>query len=602
MIPVATTELPGSHLFSRSVSVGSENPAPGGGEAIWRAINGALRSVSSPATDDAFLPDNNGYSSTPLTDLIGRDIKGTFLSLLSLPNDDDHARQFNEVVRRIPEKKQPVIMEKITAITPGQLEQINQCCLHPEKITTEFLDFLQSDDFAYAALRAFREEKISRNTFATLVTLQGVYLERVQKNEPLGIQHFRLFDKEGEVNKPAWDLIARSLARSNIPFTHDRFDVPAIIPKMKLLLKQLPPVEAGFWKSNWPISSNVLPTKEFNMEYALRDIDFMVLYKSDEIRLCPSISLRQAFVDSFSQEEAHKINPVIGISTPADIRTGDVEGHRDMAIPFPGHPLPKTADHLPVPDIVTFMHHDFYHVLRASLLKNSEIPVIVAFGDVVNRIKQSCQREHSALYKVFQERGNRLERPLSEMSARQQGIKEHQEEQDAMDKAERTLQSLKQTRKALGQLAFNLYDLETHLPTFNAPKGNSDSYRFRFHLENILFQMYRYVVHPWGASLSETEAGIVGQCIIPTIPGNLANPREIHDDYCRKIDSDSLSSLMKVLSKTQKQQCVAMCKKFIETLNPSVKPDRSQWPAFLREDYDKTKFQTPDPRKGDELP
>lgn len=81
MIPAANTELPRSHLFSRSVTPGSENPAPGGGEAMWRAINGALRSVSSPAKDNTFLPDNNGYSATPLTDLNSKDIKGTSLSL-----------------------------------------------------------------------------------------------------------------------------------------------------------------------------------------------------------------------------------------------------------------------------------------------------------------------------------------------------------------------------------------------------------------------------------------------------------------------------------------------------------------------------------------
>lgn len=117
---------------------------------LWNTISGPFRYVCSMTTDDVVLPDNQGYSVTPLTDLKERNVKGTSLCPLLLPVTDDHAREFNEVVRRIKIDQQSLIMEKANATTPQQLEQIVQCCLNPEQITTEHLSFLQSDAFAYA--------------------------------------------------------------------------------------------------------------------------------------------------------------------------------------------------------------------------------------------------------------------------------------------------------------------------------------------------------------------------------------------------------------------------------------------------------------------
>ena len=145
----------------------------------------------------------------------------------------------------------------------------------------------------------------------------------------------------------------------------------------------------------------------------------------------------------------------------------------------------------------------------------------------------------------------------------------------------KTLEYLKRTRKALGQLAFNLEDLETHKPTWVLHQHNYEEDRFIHHLSNLLLLLNRYLGKPWSELLSETDAGIVGQCIIPMIPGN-SNPLKMYNHLCRVIDSEVNHGVKRNLLAEQKQEYVARSKKFIETLNPSVKLDQSQWPTFLR--------------------
>lgn len=562
----------------------SENTAPSRFGAIWRTITGSFRCVSS-TSDDTVLPGNQRYSATPSTDLKDRDVKGTSSSPLDLPVTDDHAKAFKEVVRRIKTDQQPLIMEKVNAITTPQLEQIAQCCRTPEQITTEHLSFLKSDTFAYAALRAFREKKISSNEFATLVTLQGVYLEGMQEIDSFEIRHNKLFDDNGEVNECAWENIAYSLIRSRMFFPGYSYKVNSIIRKMQLLLKKAPAVEAGFWHCKFPIYKDK-DQGQLTMQKALSAVHFDVLFYSygRDWMLCPSITLRQAFIDSYCQEEAHKINPVIGISSPEDIRIGSLKGYRDMAIPFPGHPLPKTADRLSARWILVFMQHDLYHAVRASMLKNADIHSIIAIADVVRKIKASFNNEYLRVKQLFKEQEESLERSISDYPQKQQDrMRKKWQEHEKIVSVKNTLEYLKRTRKALGQLAFNLVDLETHEYEWRIFPDDYDKQRFDYHLSNILFQLNRSPHDPCREFLSETEAGIVGQCVIPMIVGNFFNPRNLYSYFCWKIDKDVNSYSDEPLSEKQKKEYLARSLKLIEPLKPSVKLDRSQWPPFLRD-------------------
>ena len=325
-----------------------------------------------------------------------RDVKGSSSGPLDLPGTGGHAKVFKEVVRRIKTDQQSLIMDKVNDITPQQLEQIAQCCRNPEEITIKHCCFLQSDTFAYAALRAFREKKISRNEFATLVTLQGVYREG-EHIKPFEIVHHKLFDDKGKVNEVHWGIIFESLERSESFFLPSSFDVNSILMKMRCLLENASPVEAGFWSCKYPAVSGE-DKGQITIKKALSSRHFNVLFIDcwwSRWMICPSITLRQAFIDSFCHEEAHEINPVIGISSPEDIRTGSLKRYRDMAIPFPGHPLPKTADYLSSRLILEFMQHDFYHAVRASMLKNADIDLIIAIADVVRKIQMAFGNEYA---------------------------------------------------------------------------------------------------------------------------------------------------------------------------------------------------------------
>lgn len=566
-------------------SLRPENTAPSRVGAIWRTITGAFRCVGC-TSDDAVLPGNQRYSASPPTDLKDRDVKGISSNPLDLPGTDDHAKAFKEVVRRIKTDQQSLIMEKVNAITKDHLKQIVQCCRKPEQITDEHLSFFKTDTFAYAALRAFREKKISGNEFATLVTLQGVYLEGIRNIKSFEIVHHKLFDGNRNANEANWGIIALSLERSKWFFNGSSFDVSSIIEKMKRLLEKAPPVEASFWSCTYPDSSDkdkglrtmykVLSNRSFNV--------LLVDWWWTGWVICPSITLRQAFIDSFCQEEAHKINPVIGASSLEDIRTGGLKGFRDMAIPFPGHPLPKTADHIVAQWILEFMQHDFYHAVRASMLKNADIHLIIAIADVVRKIKASFNNEYHRVTWLFQQREEEFEHSISNQLQKQRGrMRNDWQKSEEVVSIKNTLEYLKRTRKALGQFAFNLEDLDTHKPTWDISSYNYDKERCREHLSNILLQLNSGSGKPWSELLSETDAGIVGQCIIPMISGNLSNPLEMYNHFCRKIDSEISSGSKKHLSKEEKQKYLARSKKLIEPLNPSVKLDQSQWPIFLRE-------------------
>ncbi|WP_257263975.1 hypothetical protein [Endozoicomonas sp. ONNA2] len=582
MNPSDIIGAPGCQATSRS-----ENTAPRRIRAIWHTITGPFRCVSS-TTNDGVLPDNQRFSSTPSTDLKVRDVKGSSSGPLDLPGTGGHAKVFKEVVRRIKTDQQSLIMDKVNDITPQQLEQIAQCCRNPEEITTKHRCFLQSDTFAYAALRAFREKKISRNEFATLVTLQGVYLEG-EHIKPFEIVHHKLFDDKGNVNGVHRDIIFDSLVRSKgffLPssFDVDSFDVDSILSNMLRLLENASPVEAGFWSCKYPTVSGE-DKGQITIKKALSSRHFNVLFIDCEWSgwmICPSITLRQAFIDSFCQNEAHIINPVIGISSPEDIRTGSLKRYRDMAIPFPGHPLPKIADYLSARLILEFMQHDFYHAVRASMLKNADIDLIIAIAGVVRKIQMAFGNEYARV-KGLKQRKQSFEGSIFDYPRAQQDqtLKNDQKHKNVVS-MKNTLEYLKRTRKALGQLAFNLEDLETHKPTWVLHRHSYEEDRFIHHLSNLLLLLNRFLGKPWSELLSETDAGIVGQCIIPMIPGN-SNPLKMYNHLCRVIDSEVNHGVKRNLLAAQKQEYVARSKKFIETLNPSVKLDQSQWPTFLRE-------------------
>ena len=444
---------------------------------------------------------------------------------LQLEGCDYHARCFNEVVRRIDTNQQSEIMDILCAVTDDHIETIVQCCDDPALMTRNNYELLKSSDFPYYLLRAFRDEKITVNEFATMLSLHGIYQENVQLNARFELQFKRLFDQDGQPIKASWEAIAETLRKSNEKGVIFCFDVDHIIETMQAKLAAVRPVEAVFW--HYPIAKSSVST----VADAIRGMGIWALSRFADQEMVPSISTRQALLDAAFEKEAHRINPVIGTSSVEDIREGGSRRYRDFALPFPGIPLPKKADDIAAPFIIDFQIHDYYHLLRVSLLANEDIDLYLAIGDELKRqrdryhhaigdLKLICTKKLAA-YAEFKKRIDKLSVEQRQKAMARLGRDFY--------KVSRLITYLKKARKATGQYKFRVYDMEMPKSKYKRDNcfGKADGFEdpgFGFHYKNLEFLLH-------GSTVGELEpldgmlAEIAGRIVLPMISGGLTNPR-----------------------------------------------------------------------------
>ena len=446
---------------------------------------------------------------------------------LQLEGRDHHARCFNEVVRRIGTDEQREIMNILSAVTDDHIEMIVRCCVDPSLMTQNNYALLKSFDFPYQLLRAFRDEKITVNEFATMISLHGIYQENVQLNAGFELQFKRLFDQDGQPIEASWELIAQTLRKSNQERVVFWFDVGHIIKTMQEKLATVRPVEAVFW--HYPIAKSSVST----VADAVRCMGVWALSRFADQEMVPGISTRQALLDAAFEKEAHRINPVIGTSSVADIREGGSGRYRDFALPFPGIPLPKTADDNAAPFIIDFQIHDYYHLLRVSLLANEDIDLYLAIGDELKRqrdryhhaigdLKLICTKKLAA-YAEFKKRIDKLSVEQRQKAMARLGRDFY--------KVSRLITYLKKARKATGQYKARLYDME--MPRSNYRRSGSfaklydlEPTHFDFHIDNLLFLLHVSSNYEGQELLDGMLAEIAGRIVIPMISGELMNPRE----------------------------------------------------------------------------
>ena len=453
-------------------------------------------------------------------------INGLPAQTLKLNHDDVHSKVFNEVVRRIKPSKQINILEKIFQVTESQVKQIINCRDNPAIILSQYHDFFTSDEFAYVNLRAFRDGKINVNEFATLASLHGIYQENREGNESFVMKFEALFDENGEPNKEAWKAIEETLHKCNsAKKTVFKGNIEIIINQMQAELKTASPLEAGFWHYDM-----AEPAEVETIADVVRDLGAWALsgYANQEMR--PSITMIQAFINTFGAE-AHRINPVIGTSTVADIRLGGIHRYRDFALPFPGIPLPKTADYFPAPTIATFQIHDVYHLMRVSGLKNSNIDLYIKIGDAlqklqdqythsISKLKETCQKKMIYIKEV-EEDIDRLPEPQKTASK--------VNFQKELNKLANLLNYLKKARKATGQLKFGIYDLE--FMTAQNDKGTTPQESvFAYYIANILQELSHFEDREL---LNGMPAKLAGRIVLPFISGELDNPSQMYDNILK---------------------------------------------------------------------
>ena len=457
--------------------------------------------------------------------LLCRLINGLPEQTLKLNHDDDHSRVFNEVVRRIEPSKQIDISGNVSQVTESQLRKIVQCCDNPALILNRYHDFFTSDEFPYVNLRAFRDGKIKVNEFATLASLHGIHEENREGNKTFEMKFEALFDENGEHNKEAWKAIEETLHKSNnARKSVFEYDVEITINKMQAELKTVSPLEAGFWHYDMPE-----PSEEKTIADYVRDLGSWALFGYADQEMTPSITMIQSLINVFGTE-AHRINPVIGVSTVADLRLGSIHCYRDFTIPFPGIALPKIADYCPAPTIATFQNHDKYHLERVSGLENSNKDLYIEIGDALQEQQNRYGRAISALKDICQKKMiyiGRVEKYIERLQEPQKTASKVKFQQE-LNKLAKLFIYLRKARKATGQLKFGMYDLEflSARRDFGVTPQESE---FGSYLANILELLNRFEGEESRELLNGMPAKLAGRIVLPFISRELDNPSQMYD-------------------------------------------------------------------------
>ena len=291
------------------------------------------------------------------------------------------------------------------------------------------------------------------------------------------------------------------------------------------------PLEAGFWHYDMPV-----PSEKQTIVDVIRRLGSWALSGYANQEMIPSITMIQAFIDSAYGEEAHRINPVIGISSTDDLRLGGISCYRDYAIPLPDVPLPKIADYFPAPNIAAFQKHDRYHLERASLLTNADKDLYIAIGDALQEQKKRYKSAISELKSICQQKMVHIRR----VSKYIDGLPEPRKKatmikfQGGLYKISSLFAYLRKARKATGQLKCIMYDLDFAYVTHNKfIRGFSE---FTYHFANICASLNIFENEKSREILNGMPAKLAGRVVLPLITAELVDPSKMYHDQCRSYD------------------------------------------------------------------
>jgi hypothetical protein len=239
---------------------------------------------------------------------------------------------------------------------------------------------------AYHALRAYREGQITLEQFATF----QIHLHICQHKREAIVEPLFLEDQSPNVR--AVEYLKRSIDTDLCKYfshrPHSRSlslnpsmdEIDAIVDRARHLpaseqvilvfvdeQKVKPPAVEGASPLIRTVSQAVARTGLTFGNRTIRD-DGRIM------RLKLSLGIMNLAVDVKRVEGSYLyIRPVIGLSSREDIYSGQREGWRDMAIPFPGVEMPSEADGLPAPvEDGDFTDHDFYHAMVLAFVPRQQ--------------------------------------------------------------------------------------------------------------------------------------------------------------------------------------------------------------------------------------
>lgn len=378
---------------------------------------------------------------------------------------------FYEVVRRIPKSKLMEIEATLEKVTPVHIASLHAAMAN-QKCLLEETSFIHDEMFPFAALKAMRMGEISPIQLGSLMALWGDLKHTLPKSTESDAQaipeYVPLFTADGVINQRAYLFLLPTL---ETPLPNLVVKTPEeILKDMYDKAIHLPHSEQGFWIVT--LHSRHTPVTEQTITQRIKSIgvNFLALRNDNdemmpnEREMIPSLGLQQVFLD-VAFPNAVRMNPVIGDSTVDDIRKGSLERYRDIALPFPGHELPKVADNFPAPAVFDFMYHDRYHAIRASRITPHETELYVAIGDNLNAIQkhyhavvQHLNKRHDAHLHVLPEFGKAIEKLPADKQRNMVNLALKKLNQEGA-----IIEKLKKMRKSTGQLKFRIWDMERAL-------------------------------------------------------------------------------------------------------------------------------------------
>jgi hypothetical protein len=285
---------------------------------------------------------------------------------------------FDSVTRYLPDCK--ALLQRDRA---RQVQSLNQNLQKGDwtKIMSDYAKL--EDDLAIDGLKAFHDKLIFQEQFATTVFCSSLMKEFTK------VQTLSLFTAQGKINGEAAGFIGQTLqAKANMQFRMGNFLEGDKLGIFWNQMRKQPASEQCFFMVEGQYSSSCKTVTD-----AINDIGMNVFgYFRDQnnypLRMVPSLSMMQQFLIAQTGNDAVTITPVLGTSSREDIHKNAVTDTRDMALPFPGIVLPKTADDEAAPKSLHFWDHDLYHAFVASKIPRNFRHAFATCADSVLELKK----------------------------------------------------------------------------------------------------------------------------------------------------------------------------------------------------------------------
>ena len=494
----------------------------------------------------------------------------------TIANDTNiHDDQFYEIIRRIKEPYLHRIEAQLAEVTNSHIDALI-IAMDNQKDLFNNDSFIHDEMFPFTALQAVRRHIISPIQFGTLMTLWGSAFNILPIYNPMTKRppnFISLFTETGEQNSVALNLLIKSIGVDNYQLPYLVTMTPQeIVSGIYEKAVHLSKSEQGFWVVENNINSlqyyfpmdrqTLIQFKQTSIATFIKDylaIRYLAFSPSDPLEMIPSFGLNQIFLE-VAFKHAVRLNPVIGQSTPLDIRQGSDKRFRDIALPFPHNPLPKVADGVNAPTTLDFLFHDRYHAIRASKVTPEETRKYIALGDKIHIM----QKHYDAAIKTLQQIHNEHKRVLPVFAMMIKDLPEDKRNKaiiSVFSKFNREiaiLNKLKKMRKANGHLKFRLWDMERAYSghrLYDSPEQTQAQALNRY-ISNIILDISSVGTLPEQIALSEYSIRKIAQVAVELIQPESAEQFELLKNELITIRESKLT----LKKSTQIFMKEAMCK------------------------------------------